>query len=241
MIIDDRNKKPGSVARRLMRTTRQVSLATIDSASEGRPYASISLVACGHDAAPLLLLPAFAQHSINIRGDNRISILFYKARDAITQGRVSIIGKAIPTEDHLLKKRFLSRHSSSQIYQQFNESVLYRVSLESVNFVLGDDQVHKLEMLEVIFNATDYEKLSIDEPEFIEDINLNFSELINLCANNAVGRPGMDWRLTGIDPEGVDLARNDAEARFDFDKPVNSKDSLMSELFKAIQTDGGKE
>ena len=40
MIIDDRNKKPGSVARRLMRTTRQVSLATIDSASEGRPYAS---------------------------------------------------------------------------------------------------------------------------------------------------------------------------------------------------------
>ena len=107
MIIDDRNKKPGSVARRLMRTTRQVSLATIDSASEGRPYASLSLVACGHDAAPLLLLPAFAQHSINIRGDNRISILFYKARDAITQGRVSIIGKAIPTEDHLLKKRFL--------------------------------------------------------------------------------------------------------------------------------------
>ena len=51
----------------------------------------------------------------------------------------------------------------------------------------------------------------------------------------------MDWRLTGIDPEGVDLARNDAEARFDFDKPVNDKDSVMSELFKAAQTGRSKE
>ena len=177
MITDDRDKKPGSVARRLMRTTRQVSLATIDSASEGRPYASLSLVACGHDAAPLLLLPVFAQHSINIRNDNRISILFFKARDAITQGRVSIIGKAIPSEDHLLKKRFLSRHFSSQIYQQFNDAVLYRVSIERVNFVLGDDQMYKLDMTEVIYSTTHYLKLSIDEPELIEDINLNFSEL----------------------------------------------------------------
>ena len=237
MTIDDRDKEPERVARRLMRTGRMATLATLDAETAGGPYASLSLTACGHDAAPLLLLSDLARHSRNIAADDRVSLLFAKStREAIAEGRVSVIGRAKPCDDPLLKNRFLARHASTRSFTQFTDFHLYRVSVDSVHFVGGFGNVHTLEHADVMFDTAAMSDLATAEADIIEHMNADHAESVNLYAHNLVGRPGMDWRLTGIDPEGIDLGRNDANARLDFNSAVSNPDEARAELVKLART-----
>ena len=231
MTIDDRDKEPGLVARRLIRTGRQATLATLDAETGGGPYASLTLTACGHDAAPLLLLSDLARHSRNIAADDRVSLLFAKStRDAIAQGRVSVIGRAEPCDDPMLRNRFLARQASAQAFAQFADFRLYRVDVTSAHFVGGFGNIHTLERAEVVFDTTASGTLAAAETEIIEYMNTDHADAVNLYAHNLVGRPGMDWRLTGVDPEGIDLGRNDADARLDFDHVVSGPDEARAAL-----------
>lgn len=233
MTIDDRDKEPGKVARRLIRTGRLATLATIDAESGGGPYASLTLSACGHDAAPLLLLSDLARHSRNIAADNRVSLLYAKTtRDAITQGRASVIGRAVPSEDPLLRRRFLARHATAQLFSRFSDFRLYRVEIDSVHFVAGFGNIHTLERGAVMFDAGAAGSLAAAEAEIIAHMNADHAESVNLYAHNLAGRPGMDWRLAGIDPEGIDLCRNDADARIDFEQAIHGPEEAQAALVK---------
>ena len=44
--------------------------------------------------------------------------------------------------------------------------------------------------------------------------------IVDLCARNCSAAPGAGWRMTGIDPEGVDLRRDGETARLDFPAPA---------------------
>ncbi len=241
MTIDDRDKEPGLVARRLIRTGRQATLATLDTETGGGPYASLTLTACGHDAAPLMLLSDLARHSRNIAADNRVSLLFAKSsRDAIAQGRVTVVGRTEPCDDPLLRARFLARHGNAQPFAEFADFRLYRVAVDSVHFIGSFGSIHTLDGREVIFDTSKSGALAAAEAEIIEYMNTDHAESVNLYAHNLVGRPGMDWRLTGIDPEGIDLGRNDAEARFDFGTAVNDPDEARATLVKLAHAARGE-
>ena len=241
MTIDDRDKEPSLVARRLIRTGRMATLATLDAETGGGPYASLTLTACGHDAAPLLLLSDLARHSRNIAADDRVSLLFAKSnREAISQGRTSVIGRAEFCDDPLLRKRFLARHESTRSFAQFTDFKLYRVAVDSVHFVGGFGNIHTLDRTEIMFDTAAMGDLAAAETEIIEHMNADHSESVNLYAHNLVGRPGMDWRLTGIDPEGIDLGRNDADARLDFDQAVSNPDEARAALVKLAHAARGE-
>ena len=55
-------------------------------------------------------------------------------------------------------------------------------------------------------------------------MNADHADAVQLYAANLLGRAGEGWRMTGIDPEGLDLRRQsetDGEtARLDFPEPV---------------------
>ena len=241
MTIDDRDKEPGLVARRLIRTGRLATLATLDTETDGGPYASLALTACGHDAAPLLLLSGLARHSRNIAADGRVSLLFAKSsREAIAQGRASVVGRAEPCDDPLLKNRFLARHATAQSIAQFADFRLYRVAVDSVHFVGGFGNIHTLDRTEVMFDTTASNALAAAETDIIEHMNTDHSESVNLYAHNLVGRPGMGWRLIGVDPEGIDLGRNDADARLDFASAVSTPEEARAALVKLAHAARGE-
>ena len=228
-----KDNHPGRIVRRLVRTIRQASLATLDVETGGSPYASLILVACGQDAAPLFMLSSLARHSSNIDVDGRVSLLFARStRDAITQGRATVIGRAISCDDPLLKKRFLARHTSVQTFVEFTNFVLYRMEVESVHFVAGFGSVHTLDCSDILLSEEVSVELMAAESGILYNMNENHPEKVDLYAQHLVGRPGMDWKMTGIDPEGIDLARNDAEARLDFDEVISCPDKAKKELIR---------
>lgn len=224
-----------------MRTVRQATLATLDVETGGGPYASLTLAACGHDGAPLLLLSDLARHSRNIAADGRVSLLFAKStRDAIAQGRASVVGRAVPCDDPVLRKRFLARHTTAQTFVQFADFRLYRMDVDSVHFVGGFGNIHTLDRAEVMFDTAAAGELALAEPDIIAHMNADHSDSVNLYAHNLVGRPGMDWKLTGVDPEGIDLGRNDADARLDFGEPIKSADEARAALVKMAHAARGE-
>src|SRR5262249_50197613 len=147
MATDD--SRPGTVARRLLRATDRSALATRlakrDDAVEAWPYASLALLACDHDAAPLLLMSDLSEHAKNIAVDPRLSLLIDGPAGRVaplTGPRVTILGTAEQTSDTRLKPRFVARHPAASLYADFGDFRLYRVTVTRAHFVAGFGRIH---------------------------------------------------------------------------------------------------
>lgn len=233
MSIDDRERPAGPVARRQMRTSKLGTLATIDTDTPGWPYASLVQTACSHDAAPMMLISELARHSRNIAADDRVSLLYTKVSpEAAVQSRVTVIGRAARCDDAALRERFLARHAAARNVAAFADFHLYRITVDSVHFIAGFGSIHTLAAGEVLFELGEAEALAEAEAGIVAHMNEDHGDAIDLYAHNLAGRPGMNWRMTGIDPEGIDLARHDTEARYDFEAPVCDAKSARDELVR---------
>ena len=106
--------------RELMRGLDRAALATTLK-GESWPYASLVLVALDHDLSPILLMSDLALHSQAIAADNRVSLLFDGTAgldQPLTGPRVTLLGRALPSEDPTLRRRFLARHPDAGMYAE---------------------------------------------------------------------------------------------------------------------------
>lgn len=204
-----------------MRAQAHAVLATslADGASM-RPYASLVAVACDMDASPLLLISGLAQHSRNIAADPRVSLLFdgggpAEKADPLAAPRLSLLGEASRCDDQRSLARFVARHPDAEQYARFADFHLYRVAIGRGHLVAGFGRIAWVEAEELRF-AGDAELLAEAEPEIVAHMNADHAEALALYASRLLRRPEGAWRLTGIDPEGIDLRCETAHARLDF-------------------------
>jgi hypothetical protein len=61
-------------------------------------------------------------------------------------------------------------------------------------------------------------------------MNADHAEAIRLYATKLLGANDGPWRLTGIDPEGVDLAQSDGTLRLPFLQRVTTTETLRKAL-----------
>lgn len=233
MSIDDRDKPSGPLVRRLIRTSRSGVLATVDSETDGTPYASLVLISCTMDASPLLLMSDLARHSRNLAADQRASLIIGKlGLDALSQTRATLIGHIETTDDEDQKTRFLRHHAGARSQMTFGDFRLYRMQMESVHFIAGFGRIETLDARDVLLQAPDGNTLASAETDIVEHMNSDHSDAVLAYASTLGDRHGLGWTMTGIDPEGMDLARNDAETRIDFETNVDNPESARAELVR---------
>jgi putative heme iron utilization protein len=192
-----------------MRATDRAALAT---AQGGWPFASLVLTALDHDASPLLLISDLSEHAKNIKADPRVSLLFDGTQgldDPLTGPRVTVLGKATPVEDPRLKARFLARHPSAELYAGFADFHLHRVSVTRAHLVAGFGRIHWVEARELL--VTPDGSFARGEAATLAAVNAD-PKMVN-AAVRTLGLDGDGWRVTGIDPEGLDLRRAGSIAR----------------------------
>jgi heme oxygenase (biliverdin-IX-beta and delta-forming) len=216
----------GVLCRRLMRRQAHAALAT---SLDGHPYASLVAVACDHDASPLLLLSDLAQHSRNIAADRRVSLLFDGGppphppadsledlpADPLAEARVSLVGEAVGDDDHRLRARFVARHPSAAQYAGFADFHLYRVTIGRGHLVAGFGRISWVEAAELRF-AGEARPLAEAEADIVAHMNADHADAVALYASRLLRRSGDGWRMTGIDPEGIDLCTGHEGARLEF-------------------------
>jgi putative heme iron utilization protein len=209
------NPDLGATARHLIRSRDHAALAT---SLAGRPYVSLVATACELDARPLLLLSDLAQHTQNLLTDPRVSLLFEDTAgrpDPLAGPRLTLIGRAKRCDDPRAAARFAARHPASAGYAGFADFHLYRVAIERGHLVAGFGRIAWIdaEQLRFIGEAS---ALAAAEAEILAHMNADHGDAIALYAERLLGLRGNGWRMTGIDPEGLDLRREGETARLDF-------------------------
>lgn len=233
--------------RDLVRGLDRAALATALPVDGGTwPYASLVLVTVDHDLSPILLLSDLAEHTKAIAGDDRVSLLFdgtHGLDQPLTGPRVTLVGRAARTEDSRLARRFLARHPDAEIYAGFNDFHVFRMAVERAHLVAGFGKIRWLSAGEL--GAVPVPGLAESEADIVAHMNQDHADALQLYAGKLLGLPGTDWRMTGIDAEGIDLRRKGPRAtpmaRLAFDAPLGNaaeaRKVLVGLVAKARATD----
>jgi len=227
---------PKILAKTLLRTTRAGSLATIDR-NTGHPFASLVNVATDFDGAPLILISRLSTHTANLEADGRASVLLATTGkgDPLAHPRLTLLGSflQVPRGDRdepRLRRRFLSRHPKSELYAGFADFSFWRLQMISAHLNAGFARAADLKAADVLTDISAAQDLLETEENAIWHMNAAHSEAVRLYATKLLGGSEGSWRLTGVDPEGADLACGDAALRLAFPHPVLNAQQLRALL-----------
>lgn len=225
---------PKTVAKDLLRATRAGSLATLDR-NTGHPFASLVNVATDADGAPIILVSRLSTHTANLEKDHRASVLLASTGkgDPLAHPRLTLLGsfselsREDPNEARV-RRRFLARHPKSELYAGFADFSFWRLDVISAHLNGGFARAADLKAPDVLTDIGDAAGLIEAEDGAIAHMNEDHAEAVRLYATRLLGAPDGKWRLTGIDPDGLDLALADATVRLRFPERVTTAQALRT-------------
>jgi putative heme iron utilization protein len=220
-----------TLARALLREALVASLATLDPAG-GHPFVSLALTATDHDGAPLLLASRLSLHTRNMAADGRASLLLARAGrgDPLAHPRLTLSGLARPLEAPHLRGRFLARHPKAALYIDFPDFGFWRIDPQAAHLVAGFGRAPELPPADLLTDLAGAEALLAAEPDAVAHMNADHAEAIGLYAAQLGGGAPGPWRMTGLDPAGMDLLLEDRGLRITFPERVLEPGALRSLL-----------
>jgi len=233
--------EPRSAAKALLRATRSGALATIDR-NTGHPFASLVNVATDVDGSPLILISRLATHTANLEQDDRASLLLATAGkgDPLAHPRLTLTGAFAPigrddAQAARVRRRFLAHHPKAELYAGFADFSFWRLGVVSAHLNAGFARAADLKAAEIITDVRGAENLIESEAGAVAHMNEDHSEAVRLYATRLLGAEDGSWRLTGLDPEGLDLACGDATLRLAFPARVISAEELRRTVVALAQ------
>jgi putative heme iron utilization protein len=227
---------PISVAKVLLRVTRAGALATIDR-NTGHPFSSLVNVATDADGSPLILVSRLSTHTANIEVDPRASVLLASTGkgDPLAHPRLTVLGtfaeveRAAPDAPRI-RWRFLSRHPKSKLYAGFGDFAFWRLRVASAHLNGGFGRAADLRADDIITSLEDAAEMVEIEESAVQHMNADHPDAVRLYATKLLGEADGAWEVTGVDPDGLDLALGDRIARIPFAERVTSGLALRKTL-----------
>jgi heme iron utilization protein len=223
---------PKALAKGLLRATRAGALATIDRNTD-HPFASLVNVATDVDGAPLILVSRLSTHTANLEVDGRASLLLASSGkgDPLAHPRLTLLGgfTQIAREGggvQRVRRRFLARHPKSELYAGFADFSFWRLDVASAHLNGGFARAADLKAGDVMTDISGAENLIDAEESAVTHMNGDHAEAVRLYATRLLGAEDGPWRLTGLDPDGLDLARGDLTLRLPFAERVTDAEQL---------------
>ncbi|MFD1302474.1 HugZ family pyridoxamine 5'-phosphate oxidase [Methylobacterium marchantiae] len=218
------------LARHLLRSIRSGALATLD-AQDGTPFASLVTIATDVDGTPLLLLSRLSAHTRNLLADPRASLLFSAGGkgDPLAHPRLTVTGRAAQTNEPRIRERFVARHPKAKLYADFPDFGFFALEPSAGHLNGGFAKAATLTPAELRLNLSGADALLAGERGAINHMNADHADALALYARME-GEGDGPWRLTGIDPEGMDLLAGDRTVRVLYPVPVTD----MGGLRKAV-------
>ena len=225
-------------ARELTRSRENAVLSTLSSEMDGWPFGSVAPYILDYEGNAILLLSDLAQHSRNIKRDDRVSLLTWEQeKDDIQQaGRVTLLGRAREIEGtDTLRDRYLRYLPQAQQYFAIHDFRFYRLSVERVRFIGGFGDIHWIRGEDYRLNPGSFDA-NFAEVERSAVLHMNADHrdaLIRYC--RAAGLEETEPRLLGIDPEGFDVQTRARRLRIRFDSPVRDAESMRAAFVRLSQ------
>ena len=227
---------PKTEAKKLLRAIRSGTLATLDR-NTGHPFASLVNVATDADGSPLILVSRLSTHTANLERDGRCSVLLAETGkgDPLAHPRLTVLGAFVQVERETadkarVRRRFLARHPKSELYAGFGDFAFWRMNVVSAHLNGGFARAADLAAADVLTDMADASSLIAAEEDAVAHMNGDHAEAVRLYATKLLGARDGAWTITGLDPDGFDLALGDRTARLMFAQRVTEPDGLRKVL-----------
>jgi putative heme iron utilization protein len=209
-----------ALARRLLRSARTASLATLDPA--GHPFVTLTNLATDFDGAPLFIASRLALHCRNMLADGRVSLLLAPGGkgDPLAHPRLTLSGRAAPDPAPHLRRRFLARHPKAALYAELPDFAIWRVELQAAHLIGGFGRAPELTPADILLDLSGAGPLLEAEADAVAHMNADHAEAIALYATRFGRAEAGPWRLSGLDPEGMDLVLEGSQLRLCFPERV---------------------
>ncbi len=234
---------PIRAARHVLRLALTGSLATLD--ERGHPFASLVTVATTLSGEPIMLLSQLAVHTQNLSRDPRASLLLVapggEGGDPLAGARLTVSGTVTVVPGGAPHaRRFLARHPEAQGYAGFRDFAFYEMAVDSAHLVAGFGRIVGIPGEDLLLDVPTDHPLAEGEAGAVEHMNEDHSDAVALYATKLLGLPQGSWRLTGIDPLGIDMLDGSSAARLDFPAPISGPGELRRTLVDLANEARGK-
>ena len=222
---------PAQEARGLVRRAVTAALATL--APDGWAYPSLVQVATDGAGRPLLLMSDLAEHTRNVKADDRVGLLFDGTAgraEPLTGSRLSLLGRVRVTAAAADRARYLARVPSAAGFADFKDFRFYRVEPERGHLVAGFGRIHDLAAGELRLPDELALAAGALEPGVIQHMNRDHADAVRLMAERLAGATGEGALLCGFDAEGCDIRVGAAVHRLPFPAPVADSDQARAAL-----------
>ncbi|MCA0424126.1 MAG: pyridoxamine 5'-phosphate oxidase family protein [Proteobacteria bacterium] len=236
---------PVPLARRLLRLTRSGTLATL--MGEGTPFASLVSVATDIDGAPIILISGLSHHTRHILADARCSLLLAETGkgDPLAHPRLTLNARARRVdregpEGERIRRRFLSRHPKAELYADFPDFGFWRLEPSHLYLNGGFARAWDGEAAEVLLPADIATAFDGLDAGATAHMNADHAAAVKLYATVLDGQEKGPWRVSGVDPEGIDLIAGERTARIAFPAVITEAGILrryLAELAEKARRD----
>ncbi|RDJ26716.1 HugZ family protein [Bosea caraganae] len=224
-----------TLARELVRSARHGALATLS--GDGHPFASLTSLATDSDGTPLILVSALSGHTGNLKADPRASLLIARhgKGDPLAHPRITVRVRARriereSAEGQRIRRRFLARQPKAQLYVDFPDFSFFALPIEGASLNGGFGRAYELTPADILSDLGPAQALVAAEEGAVAHMNEDHADAVRLYATALLGAPDGAWRVTGLDPDGLDLALGDQVLRLPFEAPVDEPSALRAAL-----------
>lgn len=235
-VIRETDAEAIRLARTLVRTARYGALAVLDP-DTGAPLASRVAAATDIDGTPVILISGLSDHTRALLADPRCSLLVGEPGkgDPLAHPRISLHCRAARLErgtpEHArASARYLSRHPKAALYAGFPDFAFFRLDVGRASLNGGFGKAYLLAGDELRSTYSVNEELAGAEAAALAHMNSDHGDAVDVYARAFAKARDTGWKLTGIDAEGIDIARGDDSRRVFFDAPVEKAADLRKVL-----------
>ena len=234
------NESTRAAARNLLRVARDGGLALID-AETGAPSIARVGLATDTNGMPVFLVSSLSKRSDDLQDDPRVALLVGESGggDPLEYGRMSLRGDVRqlsgPDCDRA-RRRYLAAHPHAAAYIDFDDMSLWRLDIESASYIAGFGQAHTLTRKDLETHFDDWSGWNGMEARAVEHMNADHSDATRLYATVLCGAADKDWQITGLDPDGIDMAADGVRCRYAYPERLQAVRDLRPKLVELAMT-----
>ncbi len=221
----------------LLRQSYQGALSTHSVQLQGYPFGSVVPFCLDYEGRVVILISDLAQHTKNLKQDNKCSLLvFAEGDDMQASARLTIVANAKPiaVEDVAdIASRYYRYFPQSQDFHKIHDFSFWLLEPVKYRYIGGFGRIHWVEP-ELLANPF----TALQEQEIVEHMNQDHADtFVWYCQQAQISVPQeATLSMVGLDSAGFYLRVNDKIAYVDFPQTVNTPMQVRQSLVAMLKS-----
>jgi putative heme iron utilization protein len=195
-------------------------------------------------ASPVFFISELAEHTKNLRGDSRASLLVAESGegDPLAKGRVTLLGHARVLsggpEHDAAKDAYLSRHPNAAYYIDYSDFAFWRLDVESVRYIGGYGRMSWVVVAD--WRSGEPDPIAPHATAIIDHMNEDHADaMVAFCRALTRATDTTTATMTGVDRYGFEMSaqtgRGPRPIRLPFSAPIATAEDARREMVALVR------